>query len=81
MSVWTNPLISQVMSPRPASTSAVSTRRSTTPHRFNTDNNDLTTAVAASAIPDVKEVGQSTSPLFQEREVSTDPNPFCVFGF
>ena len=27
----------------------------------------------------MKEVGQSTSPLFQEREVSS--NPFCVSGF
>ena len=47
---------------------------------FNTDYNDLTTKVEASQTPDMKEVGQSTSPLFsQEREVSS--NPFCVSGF
>ena len=46
---------------------------------FNTEN-DLTATVAASETPDMKEVGQSTSPLFfQEREVSSDP--FCVSGF
>ena len=43
---WLNQLLSQVMSPRLASTSAVSTRRSTP--RRNSFNNDLTTTVAAS---------------------------------
>ena len=39
---------------------------------FNADYNDLTTTVAASETPDMKEVGRSTSPLFsQEREVSS----------
>ena len=51
----------------------------TTRNSFNTDYNDLTTTVAASETPDMKEVGQSTSPLFQERDVSS--NPFCVSGF
>ena len=47
---------------------------------FNTDYNDLTTTVPASETPDIKEVGQSTSPLMrQERELSS--NPFCVSGF
>ena len=47
---------------------------------FNTDYNDLTTTVAPSETPDMKEVGQSISPLlFQEREVSSDL--FCVSGF
>ena len=45
---------------------------------FNTDYNDLITTVAASETTD-KEVGQSTSPLFHEREASS--NPFCVSGF
>ena len=50
------------------------------PRTFNTDCNDLTTTVAAFEIPDMKEVGQSTSPLSsQEREVSS--NPFCVSAF
>ena len=45
----------------------------------NPNFNDLTTTVAASQNPDVKEVGQSTPPLlFQEREVSS--NPFGVSG-
>ena len=47
---------------------------------FNTDYNDLTTTVAAFETLDMKEAGQSTSPLmFQEREVNF--NPFCVSGF
>ena len=47
---------------------------------FNTDEDDLTTTVAASEPPDMKEVGHSSSPLFfQEREASS--NPFCVSGF
>ena len=46
----------------------------------NTDYNDLTTTVAVSETPDMKEVGQSTSPLLlQEREETS--NPFCVSGF
>ena len=83
MAVWSNPLLTQVMSPKLASTSAVSTRRSTAPrgvNSFNTDYNDLTTTVAASETPDMKKVGQSTSPLlFQVRAVSS--NHFCVSGF
>ena len=40
---------------------------------FDTYYNDLATTVAASEPPDMKEVGQSTSPLlFQDREVSSD---------
>ena len=47
---------------------------------FNTDYNDLTTTVAASEPPDMKEVEQSSSPLmFLEGQVSS--NPFCVCGF
>ena len=47
--------------------------------RIHTDYHDFTTTVAASEPSDMKEVGQSTSPLMLEREVSS--NPFCVSGF
>ena len=81
LAVWSNPLLSQVTSPRRASTSAVTL--ADTPRQensFNSDNNDLTTTVAASETLDIKAVGQLTSPLFfQQREVSS--TPFCVSGF
>ena len=57
----------------------VSTRRSTT-SRGETASTRATTPATASEAPDMKEAGQSTSPLFsQEREVSS--GSFCVSGF
>ena len=67
-------LLSQVMSPRPASTSAVSARRSTTPRGEPAPTPTTTTSPPQSQPPKPriwKQVGQSTSPLMlQEREVT-----------
>ena len=81
MAAWSNPLLTGY---EPKTCTDVSSEHTpiNCPSRrnsFNTDNNDLTTTVTASETPDMREVGQSTSPLFQEREVSS--YPFCVSGF
>ena len=55
LATWLSQLLSQVMNTRPASTSAVSRRRSTFPrskNSFKIENSDLTTTVAASESPD-----------------------------
>ena len=76
LAAWSNTTLSQVMSPRHASMSAVSTRRSTS-HRGETASTSTTTTSPQSQ---PLNPGQSTSPqLFQEREVSSDL--FCVSGF
>ena len=77
LAAWSNLHCSQVMSPRPASTSAVSSRRSTT-NRGETASTPATTTSQPQSQPPKVEV-DFTTVLSGAREVSS--NPLCVSGF
>ena len=74
LAAWSNTILSQATEPNTcidASSEHTPVNYPSRRNSLNADYNDLTTTVAASETPDMKEVGRSTSPLFsQEREVS-----------